>query len=164
MKALLDFAYTGEIQLDDNEERVLSLLQDVDYLNEEYVKEACVNYLCSHTKQNLIIQIFLFARNISNNPLTESMKRKILFDFAEFSFSRVFLDLNLPSIKEILSHEKVYHSEPRIFFERIIQWICHDINNRQQYLRDLLALICMVELTLDYLTYYLYANIEPENE
>lgn len=154
MAAFIDFAYTGQITL--TEDNVQSLIRDADYLGLNDVKDECANFLetCIHFWN--VIEIHYLAELLNCTSLQKKCIEFLNNYFLEVSLTDGYLELGFNLLSHTLSSNRARIDSNKNLFDAIMRWIAHDITERKIHLQDLLKSVDFSNLSNDYLTNYFF--------
>ena len=103
------------------------------------LKENCIEFLTSSLNPDQAIHAYHLSCAWNHIPLKQNTKKNILQNFDILSETEDFLNLNIDSLKDILSNFLIHPSEK--IFKGILKWILKNIEERKVYLEDIFKLI-----------------------
>lgn len=163
LEAFINYAYTGEMLI--TPRNAVNLLELADYLNEDAIKNLCVEFLVKHLKQKDTLRTYTFAKVSGCLLLKNAAKAMLIMNFEDFSKSTDYNNLDSENLIDILSDGKSQTvAKQQVIFEAIIRWIMLDMENRTCYTIDLLNCINISGFTADYLINYLYGQIVDSDD
>lgn len=137
LKQIVDFAYTYESFIDEN--NVRQSLQAANYLGVNSVKEACEAFMVSRINVDNCIELYELADQYNCLKLFDSIYLFILEQFMEFSKLPQFLSLNSFTLLERLtSSDDLCVPEEYFLFDFLIKWVKQNEDERLIYLPKLL--------------------------
>uniref|UniRef100_A0A914N3L2 BTB domain-containing protein n=1 Tax=Meloidogyne incognita TaxID=6306 RepID=A0A914N3L2_MELIC len=137
LKQIVDFAYTYESYIDEN--NVRQSLQAANYLGINSVKEACETFLTSRINVGNCIELYELADQYNCLKLFDSIYIFILEHFLEFSKLPQFLSLNsITLLERLTSSDELFIPDEYFLFEFLINWIKQNEEERLIYLPKLL--------------------------
>ena len=151
MKALIDFAYTGEIAL--TEDTVHSLIKDADYLMLFDVKEECARFLESTLNCTNAYKVYCIAEELSCVSLKEQSHKFVRKSARDIVQTEEFLEFNYGFLTDILIDN--HQLSPTTQFEALMRWILSDFKDRKIHLSEILSSSYFIELSAEYLTDYI---------
>lgn len=154
METFIEFAYTGEIKL--NEKNVQTLLEDADYIGLVDVKNECEKFLESCINCHNIFEIDCLADKLSCTSLKESCYQFIRKNFQAMTKTDEYLNIDFIILKNILTNNRFRIDYQEKIFEAVMRWIIFDISQRRGYLKDLLQLVKLAHLNTDYLVNFFF--------
>ncbi|XP_030764134.1 kelch-like protein 18 [Sitophilus oryzae] len=150
LEALVNFAYTGKVVLDKN--NVQSIMIGASYLQLNKVRDACANYLLQRIHPQNALGFRHFAESLGSSTLAESAEKYIDWYFHEVSQHEEYLSLSLVEIKNLLGKNDLRVDNEEQVFEACMRWVKHDIDNRKEFLPELLSLVRLPLLSPLYIT------------
>lgn len=139
MKSLLEFMYTGQIQI--HVDNVLELLEASSFLIVEKVNKACCQFLESIVNEENCFEILSIAHGFSCNGLIQTVNQYVNQNFTELAKTESFLRLPKEDIIKFLSSEDIQIDNEEQLLELIIDWVNHDLKQRKHCFTQLLKLI-----------------------
>ena len=156
---LIEFAYSGKINI--NKDNVQTLLEASNYLQVEFVKKSCGDFLKDAIDDETCLNIWQLADCFSLEKLRETAKRYALQHFTEICKEEEFLSLPIGFLKEILADEgicvvienliPVAEERERAVLEAVFKYVEHDLANRKKNLPELLSLVRPPTISKSYL-------------
>ncbi|XP_006821183.2 gigaxonin-like [Saccoglossus kowalevskii] len=139
---ILDYIYTAEVVLDDN--NVQDIFQSADVLLLADLKQLCCEYLekCISPENCIGIRNFTeryYCQHI-HYLATECMET----NFLEVCRNEEFLQQPLEKVKEILSRDQLQtlsRKGEEVIFEAVMSWVRHDLTKRSPHMIDLLTCV-----------------------
>ena len=139
MESLLEFMYTGQIQI--HVGNVFELLEASSFLFVEKVKKACCQFLeCIVDKENCFA-ILSTAHAFSCNSLIQAVNQYVNQKFNELAKTESFLKLPKEEIIKFLSSDDIQIDNEEQLLEIIINWVSYDLEMRKDWFPQLLKLI-----------------------
>lgn len=154
METFIQFAYTGKITL--TEINVHTLITDADYFDVIDIKDKCVEFLESSIHSWDVFKIYSLAEKLNCVSLKGKCDEFIGSYFQEVSESDDYCKLSFDSLKTILSRDNVRVDSQEKVFTAVIKWITYDLEDRKNYLPDLLQFVRFADFTADYLTNFFF--------
>ena len=156
---LIEFAYSGKINI--NKDNVQTLLEASNYLQVEFVKKSCGDFLKDAIDDETCLNIWQLADCFSLEKLRKTAKRYALQHFTEICKEEEFLSLPIGFLKEILADEgicvvienliPVAEERERAVLEAVFKYVEHDLANRKKNLPELLSLVRLPTISKSYL-------------
>ncbi|XP_069100019.1 kelch-like protein 2 [Pleurodeles waltl] len=149
LKLLIDYVYTAEIQV--TEENVQVLLPAAGLLQLHDVKKTCCDFLESQLHATNCLGIRAFADMHACVELLNQANK-----FAEQHFSDIvpgeeFLNLGIEQVCSLISSDKLTISSEEKVFEAVIAWVNHNKDVRQEHMAQLMEHVRLPLLTREYL-------------
>ena len=146
VKALIEFSYTGVIEISNR--NVLDILTTADYLQMNEPKRFCFEFLQSVITFDSCFALLTVATFHQHNQLKEDVLHFIKENFGDVKFS-----LNVTKTELITSVSKMKDSKANesFIFNAIMFWIKFSESARKKELLDLLFLLDFNNLTLDFI-------------
>lgn len=154
MEAFINFAYTGQITL--TEDNAQSLIRDADYLGLNDVKDACAHFLKSHVHFWNVIEVNYLAELLNCTSLEKTCIQFINTYFQEVSQTDGYLELDFNLLEHTLARKNIHVDSQKNLFDALVRWITHDVEGRKIHLQDLLKFVKFSDLNRDYLTNYFF--------
>ncbi|XP_043918146.1 kelch-like protein 2 isoform X2 [Protopterus annectens] len=149
LKMLIDYVYTAEIQV--TEENVQVLLPAAGLLQLQDVKKACCDFLESQLHSTNCLGIRAFA---DMHACTELLNRANTYaeqHFADVVLSDEFLNLGIEQVCSLIASDKLTISSEEKVFEAVIAWVNHDKDVRQEHMAHLMEHVRLPLLSREYL-------------
>ncbi|CAL9690271.1 unnamed protein product [Knipowitschia caucasica] len=144
---LVNFVYTAHVRI--TEDNVQNLLEAADLFQFAQVKRACEEFLVRLLDANNCLGMHAFAQMHLCRSLERESRRMMLSRFSEIMQHEEMLDLDFERMKAVLlGHSPGVQCE-EMLVNAIAKWIGYDINQRMQYVGDLLRTIHL-DLDEDY--------------
>lgn len=156
---LIEFAYSGKIDI--NKDNVQTLLEASNYLQVEFVKQSCGEFLKGAIDDKTCLSIWHLADTFTLEELMKEAKKHFLLHFTEVTRGKEFLSLPFGFLKEILTDEGICvvieslipskEEREKVVLEAVFKYVEHDISNRQKFIPELLSLVRLPTLSKSYL-------------
>ena len=154
MESILDFMYTGRIQI--HIENVFELLEASNYLFVEKVKKACCQFLQSVLDTENCFMILSMADAFSCNDLSQTVTQYVNREFSKVAKTESFLKLSKEEIIKFLSSDDISVENEDQLLEIITDWISYDLEARKDFCGQLLKLVRLSFVSLSQLNDPLY--------
>ena len=148
MELLIEFAYTGEIEV--TTENVQDLLPAAGILQLKDLKVACCEFLSDHMDVSNCLGIKQFADMHSCPDLVKKANRFIIRKFTEVVKTDEFVDVPHPVLCELLQNDHLHVENEVQVFGAFLRWVEKDLDERAQHAYDLLDCIRIPLLPKDY--------------
>ena len=145
---ILDYMYTGQIQLGDNAEFILTAAT---YFFIESLQEVVTDFLQEHLNIHNCFSILSLADEQSLQALKSCCTRFISDNFVQASGSPSFLSLEKTLVEEVISNDDLEVTNEKDVFNAVARWIQHDFDNRALHFKDLFSCIHLRGLSRDIL-------------
>ena len=156
MEALLNFIYTGEVEI--TQENVKELVFSGDYLLIDDLKRKGSVFLQGTLSPFNCLSIREFSEKYDCQELLYKSENFILQNFVAVSKSEEFLYLELSDIEKLISlDDLVIESEEQVY-EAVLSWVKHDEANRKKGFPHLLSKVRIGCIS----KYYLAEHVETE--
>ena len=136
MELLIDFAYTGEIEV--TTDNVQDLLPAAGILQLRDLKVACCEFLSDHMDVSKCLVIKQFADLHSCPDLVKKSNRFIVRKFTDVVKTDEFLEVPHNVLCELLENDHLHVENELQVFSAFLRWVDHDLDGRAQYAYDLL--------------------------
>lgn len=131
MKEILEFIYTGHVQIL-SEENAKELITAADYLFLPNLKKIAGRFLeCSMTTSNCI-STYHFAETYRCDELVTKAKTFIESNFAIVAKSEEFLNLTSQEVEEWISSDEITVNGEDDIFQVIVKWLEGDESRKQE--------------------------------
>ena len=145
---ILDYMYTGQIQLGDNAEFILTAAS---YFFIESLQEVVTDFLHEHLNLFNCFSILSVADEHSLQALKSSCTRFISANFVRASATPSFLGLQKTLVEEVISTSDLEVTNENDVFNAVVRWIQHDFDNRALHFKDLFSSIHLRGMSRDVL-------------
>ncbi|PFX22730.1 Kelch-like protein 12 [Stylophora pistillata] len=149
MESLLDFMYTGQIQI--HVQNVFELLEASSYLLVEKVKEACCRFLQRILDMENCLMVLSMADTFSCSGLIQTVTQYVNREFSEVAKTESFLKLSKEEIIKFLSSDDISIENEDQLLEIVIHWISYDPEVRKDFCGELLKLVRLPFVSLSQL-------------
>ena len=149
MESLLDFAYTGSIDV--TVENVQALLSAASLLNLQSLRTVCCGFLQTHLDATNCLGIRAFADLYSCSELEETAYRFVRQHFLDVVKGDEFLQLPKQALRNLLREDLLQVRSENQVFEAVEAWLLHDFCRRKDYAVELLSNVRLPLLTLEFL-------------
>ena len=143
MEQILDFLYTGQVQL-----------------TADNLKETCCQYLKKNLKPSNCLGIEAIAEQFGCEELKQSTNKYILDNFVEVSHCKEFLSLCSERLLEFLSSDDTNVEKEEQIYEALMIWVKSD-KEQIERVKELENLLNMVRFPL-MSPYYIADHVEKE--
>lgn len=137
LKPLIEFIYTGKIEI--NQMNCQELLAAADMLQLNEVVDACSMYLCRELHSTNALGILRFAEAHNCQELLTSANEFICTHFSEIAEQDEILDISSQMFSRLISSEMIRVDSEYQVFSAAMRWIKHEVNNRKRFVFDILA-------------------------
>eukprot|EP00095_Tigriopus_kingsejongensis_P011750 snap_masked-scaffold241_size241811-processed-gene-0.2 protein:Tk11750 transcript:snap_masked-scaffold241_size241811-processed-gene-0.2-mRNA-1 annotation:"ring canal kelch homolog" len=149
LRALVDYAYTAQVQI--SEDNVQNLLTAANLLQLEDVREACCDFLQAQLHPCNCLGIQAFADLHGCLDLLASAQVFIDSHFTEVLDSDEFLQLRPEQVVSLIASDTItVPSEERVY-ESVLAWIQHDLEARRMHIAELMSHVRLPLLSKEYL-------------
>ena len=149
VEQIVEFVYTGYISI--NSENVRNLLATADYLQVDDVREFCFEYLAATTSMDNMSTMILTLKMFKNDLLSKHFGQFFKQNLNIILRSSFFRELTKPTMALVVTNLNKMDDEDTSAYEAIKAWINFDKEERQTEFPDLLKLLDLGKLPLDYL-------------
>ena len=152
IEELLNFVYTGEIGI--TEQNAEELLVLADYFDIPNLKELCAEFLIISLKPSNCLSIQIFAERYRHELLLEAATDFICNNLPVIWETEEFLSLDFFDVKELFSSERIAIKTQKgeeDVFEGIKAWVKHDPENREQHFDELFSHVRLSAMSLNFI-------------
>ncbi|XP_077377309.1 actin-binding protein IPP isoform X2 [Festucalex cinctus] len=135
-EVLLEFVYTGTINVTVENVQELMLAADMLQLNE--VVSICGEFLKGHMDPSNCVGIFQFLEQIACMELLEFAENYIHVHFLEACVGDEFRDLSKDQIVKLLRSEELRIEDEYQVFTAAMEWVLQDVAKRKKYVVEVL--------------------------
>ncbi|EDO34507.1 predicted protein, partial [Nematostella vectensis] len=139
VKEILDFLYTGRIEIDNK--NVRDLLEASSFLIISSVTDKCWQFLEEYLNVETCLIVLSIADEFYNLDLNKKALKFLCREFLSVAKTREFLELSTAEIKELLSSDDIYLDDEIQLLEILIKWVNFDRSNRRKYIPELMKLV-----------------------
>lgn len=137
LKRLIDYAYTGEITI--TEENVQVLLPASSLLQIQSVREACCKFLLRQLHPSNCLGIRSFADAHSCKELHSRSHRFALQNFQSVVGTEEFLLLGFNEVQDLISNSQLNICSEEKVFSAVLNWVKHDLTERKKFVSELMT-------------------------
>ncbi|XP_043928544.1 kelch repeat and BTB domain-containing protein 3 [Protopterus annectens] len=156
VKAFLDFAYTGEIAI--NDDNVEMLFQLSSFLQVSVLSKACSDYLVKTLDLTNSLQLLSIAESYGSARLYDQALQFVQQHFSLLLKSSEFLEMNIGMLEKCLEADELNVPSEEVVLRTILQWVNHDIDSRLKHLPNLLKLTRLHQLPVETLQEFLQSE------
>nr|XP_008116334.1 PREDICTED: kelch-like protein 2 isoform X2 [Anolis carolinensis] len=149
LKMLIEFVYTGEIQV--TEENVQVLLPAASLLQLQDVKKSCCDFLETQLHPVNCLGIRAFADMHACIELLNKANTYAEQHFTEVVLTEEFLNMGVEQVCSLISSDKLTITSEEKVFEAVIAWVNHDKDVRQELVARLMEHVRLPLLSREYL-------------
>ncbi|XP_008188357.1 kelch-like protein 2 [Acyrthosiphon pisum] len=136
LRLLVDYIYTGEIMV--TNENVQVLLQAANVLQLDYVNVACAEFLQKQLDPSNCLRIKALANLHNCTELLSRTESYIKQNFLEVVKGYDFLSLSFEDLLKLISCNDLAVLLEEKVFECVIKWVKHDLDQRKDLLPELM--------------------------
>ncbi|XP_013786072.1 kelch-like protein 5 [Limulus polyphemus] len=139
LSCLIEYCYTGTIELHENTAEVL--LSTASLLQLHEVVRFCSGFMIHQLHPSNCIGIHLFAESQGCIELQKTAYNYIMENFTEVIHNQEFILLPSEELHELLLSDDINVPSEEIVFHSLITWLNHDVSNRKKHLGKLLGAV-----------------------
>jgi len=151
MRDVLEFIYTGSVQISDTANNAQELIVMADYLDLPHLKTLAETILLNYLNASNVISTYYFAEKYRCEKLIFVSKSFILTSFDTVAKMEEFLNLSNEEVKIWISSDDINVSAEEDVFKIILNWVDHARNERKKYFTELFHNVRLVYVSRDYL-------------
>ncbi|XP_042906342.1 kelch-like protein 5 isoform X2 [Parasteatoda tepidariorum] len=156
LQALVEFCYTGEIHL--TEENVETTLSTANVLQISEVVKACCDFLASRLHPSNCIGFSLFSESQGCMDLHQAALTYVMDHFMEVIPNQEYLLLTADEVKKLLASDMLNVPSEEEAFQSLMMWVDYDLPNRRKDLPSLLETIKLPLLSPQFLADHIETN------
>ncbi|KAJ4431679.1 hypothetical protein ANN_20280 [Periplaneta americana] len=137
LNSLIDFIYTGEINI--NQDNVQELMVAADMLELKEVVGGCTEFLKHELHATNAIGIYRFAEGHNCEELANKAVEFIQLHFPQICNEEEFFELPKDLLTKFLSSEHLRVDTEFQVFQAAMRWIMHDVTQRRRYVFEILS-------------------------
>nr|XP_055071525.1 kelch-like protein 23 [Misgurnus anguillicaudatus] len=137
--SLINYVYTSKVRI--TQSNVQSLLEAADLLQFSSVKKACENFLIRLLDIDNCLEMHSFAELHVCTTLQREARRVMFGRFLELTNQEEFHEVELPTLKMILTTENLNVWKEEMLLEAVVKWVAHDTVTRVDHLQELLSCV-----------------------
>ncbi|CAI6361763.1 unnamed protein product [Macrosiphum euphorbiae] len=149
LQLLIDFVYSGEITI--TEQNVQVLLPAANLLQLQEVKKACCDFLQAQLCPTKFIEIIELADLHSCTELLTSSELYIQQHFSDVVDSDEFLSLSFEQMVKLIANDELTIPSEEKIFESVIRWVKHDLGSRNRVFPELMEHVRLPLTSKDYI-------------
>ncbi|XP_066285735.1 kelch-like protein 24a [Branchiostoma lanceolatum] len=150
LQQLVDYAYTSKVKV--TEENIRPLFEAADMLQFLKVYDQCKEFLQDRrVNEETCLGIWALTDRVSCTRLAETAKSCALKWFEEVCATKEFLQLPVHLLKTFISDQGLLARKEERVLEVIMLWVRHDLEQREDHLKELLKSVCFSRMDQDYL-------------
>ncbi|XP_022162185.1 kelch-like protein 2, partial [Myzus persicae] len=136
LQLLVDYIYTREIMV--TKENVQVLLTAANILQLDFVSDACVEFLQNHLDASNCLGIRALADLHNCTELLSSCEAYIKQHFLEVVKGEDFQSVSSEDLVKLISCNNLEVPSEEKVFECVIKWVTHDLDQRRDFLAELM--------------------------
>ncbi|XP_066294031.1 kelch-like protein 2 isoform X1 [Branchiostoma lanceolatum] len=136
---LLDFAYTGEIQI--GKDDVQDILQVAHMLQVEQVLEYCDMFIQRNLCPSNCVGVMLLADMYGLSSLKTTARRQVMTHFSEVKQSEGFLSLSTKQLLDLLGDKELQVASEDEIALSVMRWLDHESESRKTEVSRILPVI-----------------------
>ncbi|XP_041919610.1 kelch repeat and BTB domain-containing protein 3 isoform X2 [Alosa sapidissima] len=144
VKAFLDFAYTGEVEI--TEDNVDMLFQLSSFLQVSILSKACSDFLVKILDLSNCLQLLAVSEGYGSARLQRRATEFITQSFHALAATPDFLEMPAAVLRTCLAADALDVPNEESVLRALLRWTKHDTEARQRLLPDLLTLIRLHQL------------------
>ncbi|XP_028258197.1 kelch-like protein 10, partial [Parambassis ranga] len=156
MELILEFAYTGSVNVTESNAR--RLFMEAVSLNIVELVQICCNFFEKTLCPDNCIGIWQFTKNYHVPELQLKAFHYVLSHFEEVVFGEEFLQLSAQDVIDIISSDNLNVRQEAAVFEAIIRWITHEPQEREGYADLLLPKVRLSMMPTEYIKSHVLSN------
>ena len=149
IRKLIEFAYTGEIDL--RVDVIEPLVKAAGYLQCDRVMKECDKYLASLVSKLNCMKWYTVASEYSLPQTSKTTYRQVITFFTELIHTDSFVEMHPKDLQGILNDDMLNVESEDHVVEALLVWCSHESNERSQITQELLAHVRFNYCTLDFL-------------
>ena len=149
LRKVIDYIYTGEIELTtDNVERLV-IACDVLQLNT--LKTACESFMVKQVEPANCIRLGKLSALYQLKELQQNASRMMKSEFKHVAFTDEFKEMSRAELIELIKDDDVNVDDEDVVFEAVLGWTRHDLEHRKECLEVIMAYVRLPYCSRNYL-------------
>ncbi|XP_036392843.1 kelch repeat and BTB domain-containing protein 3 [Megalops cyprinoides] len=149
IRAFLDFAYTGETEItDDNVDMFFQLSS---FLQVSLLSKACSDFLIETLDLSNCLQLLAIAEGYGSTRLHQRAMEFITQNFHALTKIPDFLEMNVGVLEKCLGADELYVPDEEAALRALLLWTKHDLEGRRPLLPRLLSMVRLHQLPIEVL-------------
>ena len=148
MEDILEYMYTGKIQLGENAEVILTAAA---YFFIEGLPDVVIEFMQEHLNLYNCFSILSLADKHSFQTLKSACTRFISANFVHACGTPAFLCLEKALVEEVIPKDDLVVTNEKDVFNAVVRWITYDLENRASHFKDLFACIHLAGMSREFL-------------
>ncbi|KAG1711202.1 Kelch-like protein 10 [Nymphon striatum] len=162
LKSIIEFAYVRQVTI--NDENVQDLTVAADQFNVIKLLEECIQYIVKNIDYENCIGVWKFSSFYSFIKLKNQATQFIFKNFAKIlRRSEEYYDLTVEELKKILQNDRLSVPTEKTVWGAVIQWIESDEKTRIKHYGELLRMVRIGSLCIDYVQNIIFCHPYSEN-
>ncbi|KAE9544774.1 hypothetical protein AGLY_000316 [Aphis glycines] len=149
LQLLINYIYTGEIII--TKDNVKVLLAAANFLQLDYVKSVCAEFLITQLDASNCLGIKAFADLYDCIELSTCSQTYIKHRFLEVVDNDEFLSLSSVEVIKLISCNDIFVPLEEKVFECVIHWLKHELDSRKDFLPELMEHVRLPLISKQYL-------------
>ena len=156
LRDILEFVYTGSVQISDD--NALDLIAMADYLFLPLLKVPAERFLAQNLRTTCCISTYYFAERYRCEKLMSTTRSFILSNFTTVAKTEEFLNMSSKELIKWISSEQIVINAEEDVFKIILIWINGDKLERKKYFPQLFRQVRLPYVSRDYLRGHIMTN------
>ncbi|KAL9914108.1 kelch-like protein 25 isoform 1-T1 [Glossina fuscipes fuscipes] len=157
VKTIVEYIYSGELPL--TEENVQSICTTSDYLQIEWVKSECLEFLKRNLNATNCLQLRTIAEKSPFEELYECSRNYILANFVILIDKKEWLEQTFEVIEDLIKDDKLLVHREENAYKGVMNWIKYDLTKRQNYLAKLTRHVRLTYVRTEFLRDHILTEI-----
>ena len=125
---IIDYMYTGEIELTDD--NVESLVEACDVLQLDALKARCEHFMLTQVDVTNCVRFWRLSEVYQLHKVLRKAKGLVLAEFKTVAFSDQFKELSCSELIDVIKEDDIRVDDEDVVVECVLDWVSHDVKNR----------------------------------
>ena len=125
---IIDYMYTGEIELTDD--NVESLVKACDVLQLDALKARCEDFMMTQVDITNCVRFWRLSEVYQLHKLLRKAKGLMLAEFKTVAFTDQFKELSCSELVDVIKDDDIRVDDEDVVVECVLDWVGRDVNNR----------------------------------
>ena len=125
---VIDYMYTGEIELTDD--NVESLLKACDVLQLDALKARCEDFMLTQVDITNCVRFWRLSELYQLHKVLRKAKGLMLAEFKAVAFSDQFKEMSCSELVDVIKDDDIRVDDEDVVVECVLDWVGRDVNNR----------------------------------
>jgi hypothetical protein len=151
LERVVEWLYSGEVGEISGVAEGLALLEGSRFLRVERMEAQCSAWVCAHVEASNCVSVWAEASRLGCGVVAERALLVVGRQLGAVAGKAQFLGLSREALLELMRSEGLAVRSEQAVYEAVMGWVRHDVASRRAWLGEVLGVVRMALLPLEYL-------------